>query len=76
MKDLANDLQTWETLVASSMMQKPFITLIDGEPNDSKAETNTSINISDHQQENLRSAIAYACLNLPESEVEELDLYR
>ena len=51
------------------MMQRPIKTLI---PLDPKDETMEMFN--EHQQRNLKSALAYAALTTP-SEYEERDLY-
>ena len=63
--DLIRDLEHWETLMVSSMMQRPIHTLID----------DPELHIWDnYQQKNLKSALAYAALTTP-SGYEERDLY-
>lgn len=50
---MIRDLNYWETLLTSSMMQRPIKTLIDGDPD---------LKIWESQKRNLTSAIAFAAL--------------
>ena len=53
--DLARDLEHWETLLVSSMMQRPVKMLVN--------EQHENLDIwGDLQQQNLESAIAYVAL--------------
>jgi len=63
--DLVRDLKYWETLMGSSMMQRPIKTIIDGDPEH---------HIWEAHQRNLKSAVAYAALQTKDG-YEERDLY-
>jgi hypothetical protein len=64
--DLIRDLDYWETMMVSSMMQMPMKTLINSDP---------ELGIMDvHQTRNLKSAVAFAALNTKNG-VEESDFY-
>jgi len=63
---MQRDLKYWETLMVSSMMQRPIKTLIDSDHD---------LHIWDeYQQTNLKSALAYAALTTPNG-YEERDLF-
>jgi len=68
-QDLMRDLKYWETLLVSSMMQRPIWKIVDtdGIVNPSKIWDN-------YQQRNLKSAMAFAALTTP-SHVDEKILY-
>ena len=63
---MKRDLKYWETLMISSMMQRPINTLIDIDPEEEIWEK--------YQKQNLKSALAYAALTT-RSGYEERDLY-
>jgi hypothetical protein len=64
--DLVRDLKYWETLMVSSMMQRPMKTLINCDP---------ELGIMDvHQTRNLKSAVAFAALNTKDG-FEQRDFY-
>jgi hypothetical protein len=57
------DLKLWETLMVSSMMQRPINTIIECDE------------LMESKQKNLKSAIAFAALTLKDG-YEERDLFR
>ena len=75
MDNLIRDLKYWETLLVSSMMQRPIHKLIDWEEEViTDSELEESYIWDDLQQRNLKSALAYAALTTPSGSSEH-ELY-
>ena len=60
MQDLVRDLHYWETLLVSSMMQRPIKRIIDRDGVIDKGQV-----WNNYQQKNLKSALAFAALTTP-----------
>jgi hypothetical protein len=68
-EDLVRDLLYWETLLVSSMMQRPIRKIIDTEGIVKQGEI-----WGNYQRKNLKSALAYAALTTQPGKTER-DLY-